>query len=110
MSRQQWRTQPDVDDRTVPRPRTATLRAAARRGTRQLRAAGGRGQPGARARTRDRTCRAADLRTGGRAMSKPTAVLFCPGRGSYTKDELGFVGRTVQSGPVTDALAASDRT
>lgn len=26
-------------------------------------------------------------------MKKPTAVLLCPGRGSYTKDELGFVGR-----------------
>ncbi|MFT6082135.1 MAG: malonyl CoA-acyl carrier protein transacylase, partial [Planctomycetota bacterium] len=36
-------------------------------------------------------------------------MLFCPGRGSYTKAELGFVGRTVQSGPVTDALAASDQ-
>ena len=37
-----------------------------------------------------------------------TAVLFCPGRGSYGKDELGFVGRTLQKGPVADALAASD--
>lgn len=42
-------------------------------------------------------------------MSRPTAVLFCPGRGSYTKDELGFVGRAVRKGPVADALAASDR-
>ncbi|MGC6487751.1 MAG: ACP S-malonyltransferase [Planctomycetota bacterium] len=42
-------------------------------------------------------------------MSKPTAVLFCPGRGSYTKSELGFVGRTLRPGPVADALAASDR-
>ncbi|MCK5942564.1 MAG: ACP S-malonyltransferase [Planctomycetes bacterium] len=42
-------------------------------------------------------------------MSKPIAVLFCPGRGSYTKEELGFVGRTVRSGPVADALAASDK-
>ena len=41
-------------------------------------------------------------------MSKPTAVLFCPGRGAYGKDELGFVGRTLQPGPVADALAASD--
>jgi [acyl-carrier-protein] S-malonyltransferase len=41
-------------------------------------------------------------------VSKPTAVLFCPGRGSYTKDELGFVGRTLQPGPVADALAACD--
>ena len=39
-------------------------------------------------------------------MTKPTAVLFCPGRGSYTKDELGFVGRTIRPGPVSDALAA----
>ncbi len=41
-------------------------------------------------------------------MSKPTAVLFCPGRGSYTKDELGFVGRTLRPGPVADALNACD--
>lgn len=40
---------------------------------------------------------------------KPTAVLFCPGRGSYTKDELGFVAKTVRSGPVADALAVSDK-
>lgn len=42
-------------------------------------------------------------------MSKPTAVLLCPGRGSYTKSELGFVGKTMRPGPVADALAASDR-
>ena len=42
-------------------------------------------------------------------MSKPTAVLFCPGRGSYTKSELGFLGRTVQPGPVADAIDASNR-
>lgn len=41
-------------------------------------------------------------------MSRPTAVLFCPGRGSYTKDELGFVGRTIRPGPTADALAACD--
>lgn len=45
-------------------------------------------------------------------MSQPTgqpvAVLFCPGRGSYGKDELGFLRRTLQPGPVADALAASD--
>jgi [acyl-carrier-protein] S-malonyltransferase len=41
-------------------------------------------------------------------VSKPTAVLLCPGRGSYTKDELGFLGRTVRPGPVADALAACD--
>ena len=41
-------------------------------------------------------------------MTKPTAVLFCPGRGSYGKDELGFVGRTLRPGPVADALQACD--
>jgi [acyl-carrier-protein] S-malonyltransferase len=41
-------------------------------------------------------------------VSKPTAVLLCPGRGAYGKDELGFVGRTLRPGPVADALAASD--
>jgi len=41
-------------------------------------------------------------------MSLPTAVLLCPGRGSYTKDELGFVKRTLRAGPVAEALAACD--
>ena len=41
-------------------------------------------------------------------MTKPSAVLFCPGRGAYTKDELGFVGRTIRPGPVADALDACD--
>jgi acyl transferase domain-containing protein len=41
-------------------------------------------------------------------VKKPTAVLLCPGRGSYTKDELGFLKRTVRPGPVADALAACD--
>ena len=41
-------------------------------------------------------------------MSQKTAVLFCPGRGSYGKPELGFVQRTLQQGPVTDALDACD--
>jgi acyl transferase domain-containing protein len=41
-------------------------------------------------------------------VSRPTAVLFCPGRGSYTKDELGFVARTIRPGPTADALAACD--
>jgi acyl transferase domain-containing protein len=45
----------------------------------------------------------ADLR-----VKKPTAVLLCPGRGSYTKDELGFLGRTVRPGPVAAALDACD--
>ena len=41
-------------------------------------------------------------------MSKPTAVLFCPGRGSYGRDELGYLQRMVQPGPVAAALDASD--
>ncbi len=41
-------------------------------------------------------------------MSRPSAVLLCPGRGAYGKDELGFVGRTLRAGPVADALAACD--
>jgi len=41
-------------------------------------------------------------------LSQPTAVLFCPGRGSYGKEELGFLGRTLQPGPVADALAVAD--
>ncbi len=41
-------------------------------------------------------------------MTKPTAVLFCPGRGSYGKDDLGFIGRTLRPGPVADALRACD--
>jgi acyl transferase domain-containing protein len=41
-------------------------------------------------------------------VSNPTAVLFCPGRGSYGKDELGFLTRTLRKGPVADALKASD--
>jgi len=41
-------------------------------------------------------------------MSRPIAVLFCPGRGSYGKDELGVVARTLQPGPVADALRACD--
>lgn len=40
--------------------------------------------------------------------AKKTAVLLCPGRGSYTKDELGFLARTVRPGPIADALAACD--
>lgn len=41
-------------------------------------------------------------------MNQKTAVLFCPGRGSYAKPELGFLKRTLKSGPVADALDASD--
>jgi acyl transferase domain-containing protein len=39
---------------------------------------------------------------------KPTAVLFCPGRGAYGRDELGFLARTLQPGPVAAALQACD--
>jgi [acyl-carrier-protein] S-malonyltransferase len=42
------------------------------------------------------------------ASSTQTAVLLCPGRGSYGKEELGFLGRTLQPGPVQGALAAAD--
>lgn len=41
-------------------------------------------------------------------MTRPTAVLLCPGRGAYTREELGFLGRTIAPGPVQDALTASD--
>ncbi|HEX5054350.1 MAG TPA: ACP S-malonyltransferase [Planctomycetota bacterium] len=41
-------------------------------------------------------------------MTKPTAVLLCPGRGSYGRDELGFLARTVRPGPVAEALRACD--
>lgn len=41
--------------------------------------------------------------------TRPTAVLFCPGRGSYARDELGCIGRTLRpGGPVAEALAAAD--
>ncbi|MBK8095486.1 MAG: ACP S-malonyltransferase [Planctomycetes bacterium] len=41
-------------------------------------------------------------------MSQKTAVLLCPGRGSYGKDELGTIGRLLAPGPLAEALAASD--
>lgn len=41
-------------------------------------------------------------------MTRETAVLFCPGRGSYARGELGFLGRTLRPGPVADALAIAD--
>lgn len=41
-------------------------------------------------------------------MSKPTAALFCPGRGSYGRDELGFIAKHRRPGPVDDALRAAD--
>ena len=39
-------------------------------------------------------------------MSLPTAVLLCPGRGSYGRDELGSIARWLQPGAVADALAS----
>jgi [acyl-carrier-protein] S-malonyltransferase len=41
-------------------------------------------------------------------MNKPTAVLLCPGRGSYGRDELGSIARSLATGPVADALTSSD--
>ena len=38
----------------------------------------------------------------------PSAVLFCPGRGSYGRDELGFLARTLRPGPVAEALQRAD--
>lgn len=40
--------------------------------------------------------------------AQPTAVLLCPGRGSYGKDELGCIRRSLAKGAVADALAAAD--
>jgi malonyl CoA-acyl carrier protein transacylase len=41
-------------------------------------------------------------------VSRPVAVLFCPGRGSYGRGELGFLRRTLAPGRVAEALAAAD--
>lgn len=41
-------------------------------------------------------------------MSRPTAVLFCPGRGAYGAAELGSIARHLRPGPIADALAAAD--
>jgi [acyl-carrier-protein] S-malonyltransferase len=41
-------------------------------------------------------------------VTNPTAVLFCPGRGSYGREELGFLRRERRPGPVADALARAD--
>ena len=41
---------------------------------------------------------------------RPTAVLLCPGRGSYGKPELGSITRLLRpGGPVAEALAEADR-
>lgn len=39
---------------------------------------------------------------------RPTAVLICPGRGSYGKDELGCIGKFEKSPALTAALDAAD--
>ncbi len=39
---------------------------------------------------------------------KPVAVLLCPGRGAYGRDELGSIHRNLKPGSVADALAAAD--
>lgn len=38
----------------------------------------------------------------------PTAVLFCPGRGSYGRDELGSIARWLQPGPLAETLDRAD--
>ena len=38
----------------------------------------------------------------------PAAVLVCPGRGSYGREELGSLARDVRPGPVLDALRRAD--
>ena len=41
-------------------------------------------------------------------MSKPIAVVFCPGRGAYGREELSFIARHHRPGAVADALAKAD--
>ena len=41
-------------------------------------------------------------------MSLPSAVLFCPGRGSYGREELGSLAKALRPGPVEGALARAD--
>lgn len=41
-------------------------------------------------------------------MSLPIAVVICPGRGAYARDELGFIARHARPGPVADALEKAD--
>lgn len=40
--------------------------------------------------------------------SRPKAVVFCPGRGAYGREELGFIGRQRRPGPIDDALVHAD--
>jgi [acyl-carrier-protein] S-malonyltransferase len=42
-------------------------------------------------------------------VSLPVAVLFCPGRGAYGREELGWLARHLRPGPVAQALAEADR-
>ena len=42
-------------------------------------------------------------------MTREVAALFCPGRGSYGKAELGFLASTLRPGPVADAVEHADR-
>ncbi len=41
-------------------------------------------------------------------MSRPSAVLFCPGRGSYSRNELGSIKKHLRPGELADALEAAD--
>lgn len=41
-------------------------------------------------------------------MTLPIAVLFCPGRGAYGREELGFLKAHRRAGPVADALRCAD--
>jgi malonyl CoA-acyl carrier protein transacylase len=41
-------------------------------------------------------------------MSKPIAVVFCPGRGSYGREELSFIAKHRRPGAVADALDEAD--
>ncbi|MBK8980487.1 MAG: ACP S-malonyltransferase [Planctomycetes bacterium] len=41
-------------------------------------------------------------------MSRPTAVLLCPGRGSYGREELGSLAKRLRPGAVWDAVAHAD--
>lgn len=41
-------------------------------------------------------------------MSLPTAVLLCPGRGAYGREELGTLRRLLRPGPLAAALDRSD--
>lgn len=42
-------------------------------------------------------------------MNGPRACFLCPGRGSYGREELGFLARTLRPGPVAELLDEVDR-